>query len=272
LTAVLPAGADRPRGPDVATSARRPALLALLLGIATVICAASLPRDTLWGVEATCILNYRATGSTFPCVQVNLEGGVERGYAVLRAPFRDTHLVTMPTARLSGIEAPQLRAANAPNYFADAWGARHFIQADLKRTMAWNDVGLAVNSRSTRSQDQLHIHVDCVQARVKAALAERLSAAPTDAWMEGGYSVYGQTYWIRRVDSPSLEGVNPFRLAAEIPALQARPELTTIAVVGVTDPEGGDGFMLLAGQSDPTLAARQSTAEDLLDHACRRFR
>ena len=253
-------------------SMRRPALLALLLGIATVVCAASLPRDTLWGVEATCLLNKRTTGAAFPCVEVDIAGGIERGFAVLRAPFRQTHLVAMPTARVSGIEVPALREPNAPNYFADAWSVRHYVQSDLKRPLAWNDVGLAVNSRATRSQDQLHIHIDCVQAKVKAALAERLEQTPTDGWREAGLSFWGQDYWTRRVARPSLDGVNPFRLAAEIPALAPHPGLTTLAVIGVTDAAGNDGFILLAGLSDAALAARQSTGEDMLDHSCRRFR
>ncbi len=250
----------------------RPVVVALLLAAGLVLCAASLPRDMLWGVESTCVLNYRTTGSAFPCLEVNIARGAEQGYAVLRAPFRQTHLVAMPTARVIGIETAQLRERDAPGYFADAWEARRYVQADLKRPLAWNDVGLAVNSRVTRSQDQLHIHIDCLRPRVKAALAERLASTPTDHWQEGGYSFMGQSYWTRRIERPSLEGVNPFRLAAAIPALQDHPGLAVLAVVGTTDAGGHDGFMLLAGLSDAALAARQSTSEDLLDHACKLMR
>ena len=267
----LPAALSPARGIDPDAAARRPAALALILGLATVICAASLPRDTLWGVESTCILNARTTGSAFPCVEVNLDGGVGRGFAVLRAPFRKTHFVVMPTARVSGIEAPDLREAGAPNYFADAWSARHYVQADVRLTLAWDDVGLAVNSRATRSQDQLHIHLDCVQPRVQTALDALAPTTPTDRWETGGYTYQGQTYWTRRVDAASLEGVNPFRLAADIPELRDKPALVTLAVIGIRQ-AGQDGFMLLAGQSDAALAARQSTGEDLLDHRCKKFR
>ncbi len=252
---------------------RRLAAVLLLSAATTSIQAAGLPRTTLWRVEQTCVFNERTTGSPFPCLEVDLTGGVARGFAVLRAPFRQTHVVTMPTVRISGVEDPRLRAADGPNYFADAWGARRFVQAELKRPVAAGDLGLAVNSRLTRSQDQLHIHVDCVRASVKRVLEADLPLFPTDAWQAGGYVFHGQSYWVRRVLGTSLDGVNPFALAGEIPALQRDPSTTILAVIGTADPGGAQtGFVLLAGRSDPDRGDDQSTSEDLLDHSCGRPR
>ena len=176
----------------------------------------------------------------------------------------------MPTTRVIGIEDAGLRRADSPSYFAAAWAARHFVQEELKRPLADNDLGLAVNSRFTRSQDQLHIHIDCTDRRVKRDLAARVPAIPTDRWQADGYSYLGQSYWTRRIDQPTLQGIDIVRLVEEIPPLKAHPDRITLAVLGVKLPNDGSGFVMLAAQSNIRRAVSQSTGEDLLDHECRR--
>ena len=243
--------------------------IGLLAVVTTSLAATGFSRDTLWRVEQTCILNRQATGASFPCLDVDLSRGLRDGVAVLRAPFRQTHVVTMPTARIVGIEGSQLVAPDGRNYPQAAWDARRFVQADARRPLAWDDVGLAVNSRMTRSQDQLHIHVDCVDAALKPMLKARFATVPKDAWAEGVFTIERQVYWARRIEGPSLEGINLFRLIREIPAIGRDPGLAILAVIGMS--EGGhDGFLLLAGRSEPKRGLKQSTSEDLLDHSCGR--
>ena len=237
--------------------------LGLSLACLAPLRASVLPRTTLWRVEQTCILNRATTGASFPCVDVDLSGGV----AILRAPFRQTHVVAMPTVRTVGVEDPRLHDPNVPNYFQAAWRARRFVEAEANRPLAWDDIGLAVNSRMTRSQDQLHIHVDCVRRDVKRELADRLAEFPIDSWMPSGFVQHGQTYWVRRIQAVDFDRSNLFRMADEIPALHAHPSRTILAAIG-TSSNGANGFVLLAGQSDPSRMAAQPTSEDLLDHAC----
>jgi CDP-diacylglycerol pyrophosphatase len=239
-----------------------------LLVPATSSSAANLPRDTLWRVVQTCSLDDRTTGLPFPCLEVDLTGGAERGFAVLRAPFQQRHIVLMPTSRIVGIEAAKLRRAGAPNYFQAAWSARNFVQDEVKRPLGWIDIGLAVNSRLTRSQDQLHIHVGCVRQDVKRSFAHQLSQVPTTSWQPSAFSYGGQSYWARRIESRSLDGVNVFRLADEIATLRLHPARSVLAVIGVAGAGGQDGFLLLAGQSAPNRDGAQSTSEDLLDYSC----
>ena len=250
------------------TNRNRRIAVAVGLGVllSTPLAALDLPRGTLWRVDQSCVLNQRTTGSPFPCLKVDLAAG----YAVLRAPFRQTHVVTMPTARVTGVDDPLLRRTDGPNYLAEAWDARSFVRQELQRPLGDDDIGLAVNSRLTRSQDQLHIHVDCLALRIKRELAPLVAGMPTDSWRENGFTFWGQHYWTRRLDKPTLVGTDVFALADEIPAIKAAPALTTLAVIGVTLPQGGSGFALLVGQSNSRRNAEQSTAEDLLDHKCRR--
>src|SRR5438309_416728 len=78
-------------------------------------------RDLLWGVVKVCVANHALTGGAFPCLDLDTTQGVARGFAVVRAPLKQTHVVVTPTARVAGIEDPALQSPDAPNYFADAW-------------------------------------------------------------------------------------------------------------------------------------------------------
>ena len=82
-----------------------------------------------------------------------------------------TQFLLIPTARIDGIESPQIVAADAPNYFADAWRARSFAEQRAGRGLPRDWMSLAINSADARSQDQLHIHIDCVRADVQETLA-----------------------------------------------------------------------------------------------------
>jgi IstB-like ATP binding protein/CDP-diacylglycerol pyrophosphatase len=47
---------------------------------------------------------YQSIGVGFPCAEVNIADGLERGFAVLRAPSSATHVIVVPTALISGID------------------------------------------------------------------------------------------------------------------------------------------------------------------------
>lgn len=231
----------------------------------TLYAATGLPRDALRQVELSCLLNAWVTGSPFPCLKVDRPAG----YVVLRAPFEDTHILVMPTARMTGIEAPALRGDHGPNYLQDAWNARSFVETEAGRPLDWDDVGLAVNSRITRSQDQLHIHVNCVDAQVKRVLAAGLDRIPADRWQQGQVTLYGQRLWARRIEGADLDGLNLFKQADDIPGFARSPADTVLAVIGTLAPDGRRGFVALAGQSVPARGPGQFTSEHLLDRDCR---
>lgn len=124
------------------------------------------PRDALWIiVNYGCVPNKLQNHDPKPCVSVDLDEGRERGFAVLKDVEGATQFFLVPTARISGIESPILSATNAPNYFAYAWEARTNINEELHKTLPRDDIGLAVNSIASRSQDQLHIHNRLYSAR-----------------------------------------------------------------------------------------------------------
>jgi CDP-diacylglycerol pyrophosphatase len=238
--------------------------LIVLAGAAGGVAAAD--RDLLWGVVKICVANHELTGGAFPCLNVDTTQGVPRGFAVVRAPLRQTHVVVTPTARVAGIEDPALQAPEAPNYFADAWGARKYVLDAVERPLAERDIGLAVNSRPGRSQDQLHIHVDCLNHRYAQLVRQHDSGLSTDKWTKLNFALRGRYYWAILINSPDLAAVNVFRTAATLLRVSpGRMEDVTVVLV----PRAGAGFYLLADQYSPG-AMGKGHGEFLLDHACGR--
>jgi CDP-diacylglycerol pyrophosphatase len=172
----------------------------------------------------------------------------------------------MPTAKITGIEDPALLEPNATNYFAEAWKAERYVEGQLGRALDRTQISVAVNSLYGRSQDQLHLHVDCLDASVGAALGAA-AIAHDGRW--AALRLKGHGYRVRWLDDAALETSNPFKLLADsLPDARASMGAWTLALVGARGPDGATGFYLLADRADPA-AGDSGSAEELQDHACR---
>ncbi len=230
------------------------ALLALLI---TPRPAAS-DADALWYiVNEQCLPDQQQFHSPKPCELVDLSAG----YVVLKDRVGDTQFLVMPTARISGIESPEILAPDAPNYWEAAWQARRYLDERAHRVMPRGTVSLAINSASGRTQNQLHIHVDCMRLDVIAALHEHTDAIGT-AWAQFPVKLSGHDYMAMRIDQPDLAHTNPFVLLADgIPGARADMGHYTLVLVGAKS-----GFVLLAGRA--TGITNRGSGEELQDHAC----
>ena len=226
-------------------------------------------RGGLWTVVRTCVANHALTGAAFPCLEVNVADGDERGYVVLRPPLGKPDLVLAPTRPIVGVEDPTLQTLEAPNYFEDAWNARAFLPHERLKPLAHDDVALAVNSRYSRTQDQLHIHIGCLSRREKQTLQALAPELPENRWVRIGTPLHGLRFSGRRVAQDTLAGVNPFRLAAEgLPDQSRDRSRLMIVVAGVQLADGRGGFVVLASHDDPNDTVDQFAAEDFLAHWC----
>ena len=237
------------------------------LGLAVGTPVAFADPHALWDiVNGQCVPDQRMTGEPAPCALVDVDGGEPRGYAVLKDLVGATQFLLIPTARIAGIESPEILAADAPNYFADAWRARSYVEQRAGRGLPRDWMSLAINSSAARSQNQLHIHIDCVRADVRDALAARaVDIGPT--WAPLSVPLAGQSYRAMAVDGDELD-VNPFRLLADGLAAGDSMGAQTLVVVGSTGTDGRPGFVLLAGRADAATPG-SGHGEDLQDHvAC----
>ena len=201
--------------------------------------------DALWNlVSGRCVTDEVADLDPAPCASVDLDGG----WAVLKDSVGARQYLLIPTAKVTGVESPELVAPDAPNYFAAAWQARTFTEAAAGGALPRDWISLAVNSSVSRSQNQLHIHIDCLRADVHDTLA-RHAADIGPQWAPFPALLAGHTYDAMAVDGDQLT-VNPFRLRAD--AL-AEPDLEmgiqTLVVVGAVR-DGRPGFVILADRAN----------------------
>jgi CDP-diacylglycerol pyrophosphatase len=224
--------------------------------------------DRLWQiVHEKCVPDQEHHGNPSPCALVHLQEGIERGYVVLKDLIGLTQYLLLPTARVIGIESSDLLLPNAPNYFAAAWRERGYVEKAARRTLPRTAMSLAVNSVLNRSQNQLHIHIDCIRLDVQATL-QRLVDGIGDNWAVFPEPLVGHTYLVRRIVAEDLSAANPFVLLADgVPDARTAMGAQTLTVVGAQFADGKPGFVVLNARVDVGAGAF-IRGEELQDHSC----
>jgi CDP-diacylglycerol pyrophosphatase len=227
---------------------------ALVAGAGVNDCSAA-NRDALrMIVQDQCAVHWRERHDASPCERISLpQPPHERdGFALLHDVKGGAHFLLIPTRTITGMESAALLEPGAPNYFAAAWAARDLLGHGIRR----DAVGLALNPRHARTQDQLHIHIECLRADVAATLR---TAAPriNSTWLP--LTIAGWPYQALRVMGDEL-GSSPVELLANgLPVPPSALGDYTLVVAGMVY-EQGPGFVLLAGNGP--------AGELLLDPAC----
>ncbi len=219
-------------------------------------------RQRLWRLLSTrCLPQARAGADPAPCSEVHAEPG--QRYALMKDLRGDYQYLLIPTVPVSGIEDPRARAASAPNWLGLAWQARTRVAQALGRPLPRDLTSLTINPPSARSQDQLHIHIDCLAPQVRDQL-QAMQASIGPAWAPLPQPLHGHAYRAMRVEGEALDA-NPLALLARALPPQQRMAHQTLAVVGADFADGRPGFVLLAATALPGDGVG---AEELQDHAC----
>jgi CDP-diacylglycerol pyrophosphatase len=223
--------------------------------------------NALWQiVHGQCVPDEQQHGDPKPCAAVDLANGAARGFAILKDLKGATQFLLIPTRRVGGIESPSLLSPHAVNYFADAWAARTFTEKAAGRTMPRDTLSLAINSEFGRTQNQLHIHIDCIRRDVRDILRSE-SAHIGGRWTLLTRPLAGHHYRALRVMGPALDGHDPFvLLALGIPGARAAMGRYTLVVAGMRF-GGRPGFIILEDHANLARGDRGS-GEELQDHAC----
>ncbi|HEY0209470.1 CDP-diacylglycerol diphosphatase [Acerihabitans sp.] len=241
-------------------------LLLLLLVIAAIGAGVYYSRapagnpDALWQiVSRKCLPGQQRTGQPAPCSEVNLAAG----YVILKDLNGPLQYLLMPTEKMTGMESPPLLKPQTPNFFADAWRARHFLAEKHGAPIPDSALSLAINSRSGRTQNQLHIHISCLRPDVRRQLDGEAAALGT-AWRPLGEPLMGHPYLAKRVSAAALTAQSPFlMLAREVPRAADNMGHFTLAMVPLAD----GGFALLAGERN-LWRGNMASAEEIQDHSC----
>jgi CDP-diacylglycerol pyrophosphatase len=202
-------------------------------------------------VQEQCLVHWVQQHDPTPCERV------EAGYAVLADRKGGAHFLLIPTKVLAGIESAELLNADTPNYFSAAWQARDRVAAVVGHRVSRDAVGLAVNPPRARSQDQLHIHIECLRPDVFMSLHE---AAEAIKYTWSTVRIGGAHYDALRIMGEDLDGTNPFELLAKhIPPADHVMGDYTLVLAGMQF-STGPGFILLASAGP--------AGELLLDSTC----
>lgn len=242
------------------------AIAIVLLGTAG--CGHTANPDALWNlVHDKCVLGQEQKGDPAPCTVVDLREGDAKGYVVLKDLVGATQYLLIPTARVSGIESASLLAPEAPNYFADAWRDRGYTEQAVQHALPRQGISLAINSAFGRSQNQLHIHIDCIRTDVRAALQRQL-AVIRDGWAPLSEPLAGHHYRAMRVIANTLDDTNPFTLLADgIPGARMAMGEQTLVVVGAEFAGGYPGFIILTDRVN-LANGDHASGEELQDPDC----
>jgi len=210
-------------------------------------------------VQNQCVVNWQQHQNPAPCERVFLADAKtdSSGYAILPDRKGAAHYLLIPTQTMRGVESDELLDPDLPNYFAEAWRARDVITKFVGHPVVRTAVGLAVNNVHSRTQDQFHIHIDCLRQDVVDSLraaAEQVG----ESWTP--INVAGSTYQAMRIEAVTLDSASPFDLVAKL-SPEARHHLGdyTVVVAGMQF-KSGAGFMLLTGTGP--------TGELMMDSTC----
>jgi CDP-diacylglycerol pyrophosphatase len=210
-------------------------------------------------VQDQCIVNWRQKHDPAPCRRVFLpdSNSEASGYALLDDRKGGAHYLLIPTQTMAGIDSSELLDPDMPNYFAEAWRARDLITTFVGHAVPRTAIGLAINTAHTRTQDQFHVHIECLRQDVAASLresAERIGSV----WAP--VMVAGSTYQAQRVMGDGLDGSNLFEMLANLkPDVRHHMGDYTLVAAGMQF-SSGPGFVILTGTGP--------TGELLLDASC----
>lgn len=204
--------------------------------------------DILWK-----LVHGKCAAGLKPCAVYD-EG---HGFALLHSIEGRGQYLLIPTDKVTGMESVALLNEGAPNYFAQAWAYRAHVSVDYGREIPEAMLSLAINSSKGRSQNQLHIHLDCIDPSVRMLL-DRYGDRIGPSWSYLPEPINGHRY--RALYLATLNG-SPFRILAES---LAHPEREMGDHTLVLAPLG-KGYALL---DDVAHDDDRASGEEMQDHAC----
>lgn len=219
--------------------------------------ASAADPDALWK-----IVHEKCVVATAPCAVVD----PAEHAALLKDRNGVAQFLLIPTDKITGVEDTALLKPETPNFFADAWDHRDLMQAKLPSPIPRDAISLAVNAQTARSQNQLHIHIDCLSPDARAAIKAQSGSVASD-WAPLAAPVAGHLFLARRVEGDSLRAFNPFRsIAATLSDPAASMYRRNVVVVGA-DFTSGPGFIALTDDA-PAVPMGYGGGEDVQDHSC----
>jgi CDP-diacylglycerol pyrophosphatase len=214
--------------------------------------------DKLWEIiHNQCEPNYVSDGIYAPCSLVDEDTRTVL-YKVDNEPYQ---YLLLPLDRISGVEDSSLLEPPARDYLYESWQARDLVTTRLKNSLAETNLLLAVNSKNSRTQNQLHVHISCVSPATRNVLNNTNLGDYTD-WKALPAQINEHTYLAKRITLTELKTRNLFTdINLQVAADREQMQYATVALANLTP----NTFLLLLGEGTQD---RPVGAEELQDHTC----
>lgn len=224
-------------------------------------------RNALWTiVHDQCVPNQQQHADPAPCARVDLQGGVERGYVILKDIVGHTQYLLIATAHISGIESPELLQPGArtisppPGASAASPSARRAIPCRALRSV-WRSIPPTGAARTSSTSILIASKLTCSR---HCGLRPLASATPGRHFP----SRWPDTITVRSASS-APHSVPPIPSCCWPTACLARAAMgaQNLVVVGADFGDAGPGFVILNATSDIS-AGPPIRGEELQDHSC----
>jgi CDP-diacylglycerol pyrophosphatase len=213
-------------------------------------------RKALWSVIHTLCVPASYFGVSFPCLKVDRAGG----YAIIRSPSRAMQdFIIAPTVSIEGLESLSGMRGTYPNLWKAGWMSRDLLREAAQRDLAWNDAVLVVNSRWTRNQDHLHLHLGCIDRKLGEFISKEARRDGTN-WRIVSPKATMPDIYLKFTNQEAIESDLFAMISNEIPGSENSTEWQTIALTGV-DLGSKHGFALM-------MTLSPEPAERFLARAC----
>jgi CDP-diacylglycerol pyrophosphatase len=240
----------------------------LIIGIAGCNNENSNNRDYLWDlVSQQCLPNSSAGNETNPCVIVDNQNR----YAILKDINGPLQYLLIPTTKITGIEDKALLDDSQPNYMKLAWDNRFLLSKLYRKEIDDSNIVLSINSIEGRTQDQLHIHIDCIDPFVKKLINNKSWNGPLNKWGNWDIKINHHTYRAALLDENQLDKINAFNFLAQDLSdgkHENSPRITNLMSkhsLALMKLQGLDKLVLL----DTKLSiGNPAHAEETSDHSC----
>ena len=215
-------------------------------------CPADPRPNPLLALAGDCAADLQRNGN---CCAHSKSGA--RDYAIVKdcAAKKPQGYLLIPVKRIAGMDDPQIFNAAFVDLWQEAWRwSRKFPGQPAART------ALAINSAGSRSEQQLHIHISCVDPEVGRTLEQaEIPVYPAKPLKLPVLGPRDHTYRAVRVSKLTGES-SPFRVVMHQVGKSAMKN-HGIAVIG----SSGDGEFYVLETSEKDSGGH---AEDLLDQRC----
>lgn len=212
--------------------------------------------DVLWHFVADqCVPHFKSGQQPpTPCIKVDLQ----QGYVIFKDRNGPLQYLHMPTDKITGLEDPKLLSMKRTPFFAQAWRERRYMDRLLGASIPTSEYAFTLNSRSGRTQNQLHIHISCIKPDLRDRL-HRLASRFGAEWQAVPGGINGRSYQARSLTLRQLEQIGAIRMVADTLANQADLADYSLALYPLSDSQ----FLLFA-----THGMFASSEGDFQDHRC----